>query len=316
MTNKKHKGLILLGTASLGVAVNAGANMALANENNEKQSTNESLTGLLNSKITGVFSKIKKTIMCIISYIYSRRTDTYENVENEVKKLNDLWKEYKENSLDKETEEKLLDELLKKVNSYAKLLVDLKNLELRLDKNNEILIVNNDEKISLKLICELISELSIYIDIDGDDVNNSKLKECIRNIQALDALLTDKQFLFLMTSTKSKKEIFSEDLTEVLKSVKKGSKKKENVIRYLDNCYRDLKIKYDYLEKAFGKNFKPEKIEAKDCTKLKENIAKYLHKIKGRNNNDLYEKKRSIRDYNQSMKILFPNECKDLLVDF
>ena len=160
MNFRRHKGIFLFGAASLGIATNVSTSFVSAdNESKDIKKPSKALNILLNVKNL-VFNKLKNSISSVVSYLMIKLS----NFNNE--ELYDiwdgyvanLWNEYKNTLKEYDDEfkgvvipsevsrirEKLkercddIDALYKKLSEilvpYAKLLVNLENLELRMNK--------------------------------------------------------------------------------------------------------------------------------------------------------------------------------------
>lgn len=167
MNIRRQKAALLFGAASLGVAINVSTSLVSANnESKDIKKPSKALNILLNFK-NSIFNKLKNSIFSVVSYLTSKLS----NLNNE--ELYDiwdgyvanLWNEYK-NTLEEYNDgfkgvvkpsevprirEKLkekcdyVDALYKKLSEilmpYAKLLVNLENLELRMNKKNDKILI-------------------------------------------------------------------------------------------------------------------------------------------------------------------------------
>ena len=340
MNIRRQKGVLLFGAASLGVAINVSTSLVSANnESKDIKKPSKALNILLNVK-NSIFNKLKNAIYSVVSYLISKPDNLnnkklYDIPDGDVadlwnryieieKKLHDRLKEVKGEKYEdvlkireiKEKFEQIYGEEFNTLHEklsillvpYAKLFVNLENLELRMnEKNDKILITmkddttNNDKSMPLDFLCEVLHKmLSNFRGIDFGDY-----KKIEDNCKLLRLLTKRKEQFLILTRYQRGEKLYSE-ISSIINSIRSNNK---NVVNYLEDCCESLKIKDNYIEEVFGKNFKPEQ-----ATKLEEfkKLRSYiLEKIKSEK---LENAKEIVEDFNLSAKELFPNEYEDLLI--
>ena len=337
MNIRRQKGVLLFGAASLGVAINVSTSLVSANnESKDIKKPSKALNILLNVK-NSIFNKLKNAIYSVVSYLISKPDNLnnkklYDIPDGDVanlwnryieieKKLHDTLKEVKGEKYEdvlkirekKEKFEQIYGEEFNTLHEklsillvpYAKLLVKLDSLELRMDKvNGKILITNDGRSIPLDFLCEVLHKmLSNFRDIDFGDY-----KKFEDNCKLL-RLLTKRKEQFLILTRYQRGEKLYPEISNIINSISSNKKSNEDVVNYLKDCFKSLKIKDNYIEEVFGKNFKPEQ-----ATKLEEfkKLRSYiLEKIESQKSEDTKE---IVEDFNLSAKELFPNEYEDLLI--
>lgn len=334
MNIRRQKGVLLFGAASLGVAINVSTSLVSANnESKDIKKPSKALNILLNVK-NSIFNKLKNAIYSVVSYLISKPDNLnnkklYDIPDGDVadlwnryieieKKLHDRLKEVKGEKYEdvlkireiKEEFEQIYGEEFNTLHEklsillvpYAKLLVKLDSLELRMDKvNGKILITNDGRSIPLDFLCEVVHKmLSNFRGIDF--VDYKKIED---NCKLLRLLTKRKEQFLILTRYQRGEKLYSE-ISSIINSIRSNNK---NVVNYLEDCYKSLKIKDKYIEEVFGKNFKPEQ-----ATKLEEfkKLRSYiLEKIESQEIEDAEE---IVEDFNLSAKELFPEDYKDLLI--
>ena len=339
MNIRRQKAALLFGAASLGVAINVSTSLVSANnESKDIKKPSKALNILLNFK-NSIFNKLKNSISSVVSYLMSKLS----NLNNEElydipdEHLANLWNEYKNiqkeyndefegiktTSEISEIREKLKDKYGDKLNSlhqdlskilvpYAKLLVNLENLELRMNKKNDRILItmtdnttNVNKGISLDFLCEVLHEmLPSFRDIDDTDY-----KIIIHNCELLRLLTKRKQQFSLLTGQQLQRTNLYSQIPEIINSIRSNNKNDKSVVNYLEGCFKSLKTKDNYIEEVFGKKFKPE--QATKLEKFKKLRSYILEKIKSKK---LENAKEIVEDFNLSAKELFPNEYEGLLI--
>lgn len=340
MNIRRQKAALLFGAASLGVAINVSTSLVSANnESKDIKKPSKALNILLNFK-NSIFNKLKNSIFSVVSYLTSKLS----NLNNE--ELYDiwdgyvanLWNEYK-NTLEEYNDgfkgvvkpsevprirEKLkekcdyVDALYKKLSEilmpYAKILVNLENLELRMNKKNDKILItmtdnttNVNKGISLDFLCEVLHEmLPSFRDIDDTDY-----KIIIHNCELLRLLTKRKQQFSLLTGQQLQRTNLYSQIPEIINSIRSNNKNDKSVVNYLEGCFKSLKTKDNYIEEVFGKNFKPEK-----ATKLEEFKKLRSYILKKIESQEIEDAEKIVEDFNLSAKELFPEDYKDLLISF
>lgn len=115
--------------------------------------------------------------------------------------------------------------------------------------------------ISLDFLCEVLHEmLPSFRDIDDTDY-----KKIVHNCELLRLLTKRKQQFSLLTGQQLQRKELHTEISSIINSIRSNNKNNKNVVNYLEGCFKSLKIKDNYIEEVFGKNFKP-----KQATKLEE----------------------------------------------
>lgn len=335
MNIRRQKAALLFGAASLGIATNVSTSFVSAdNESKDIKEPSKALNILLNFK-NSIFNKLKNSISSVVSYLMSKLS----NLNNEElydipdEHLADLWNEYNGTEQkyydeyekardDKEKKEKVkekydikLNHLQEKLSSvlvpYAKLFVNLENLELRMnEKNDKILITmkddttNNDKSMPLDFLCEVLHKmLSNFRGIDSEDY-----KKIADNCKVLRLLTKRKEQFLLLTGYERGEKLYSE-ISNIIDSISSNKKSNKDVVKYLKDSFKNLNTKDAYIKEVFGEKFKPHKVTTLEgFGRLKNHI---LEKIKSQESEDAKE---IVEDFNLSSKELFPNKYENLLI--
>ncbi len=160
MNIRRQKAALLFGAASLGVAINVSTSLVSANnESKDIKKPSKALNILLNFK-NSIFNKLKNAIFSVVSYLMIKLSNfnneelydiwdgyvanLWNEYKNTLKEYNDEFKGVVIPSEVSRIREKLkekcddIDDLYKKLSEilvlYAKILVNLENLELRMNK--------------------------------------------------------------------------------------------------------------------------------------------------------------------------------------
>ena len=144
---------------------------------------------------------------------------------------------------------------------YAKLLVNLENLELRMNKKNDKILItmtdnttNVNKGISLDFLCEVLHEMLPSF----SGINFTDYKKIVHNCELLRLLTKRKQQFSLLTGQQLQRKELHTEISSIINSIRSNNKNDKNVVNYLEGCFKSLKIKDNYIEEVFGKNFKPE----------------------------------------------------------
>ncbi len=156
--------------------------------------------------------------------------------------------------------------------------------------------------ISLDFLCEVLHEmLPSFRDIDDTDY-----RKIVYNCELLRLLTKREQQFSLLTGQQLQRINLYSQIPKIINSIRSNDK---NVVNYLKDCFKSLKIKDTYIKEVFGKSFKPEQAtKLEEFKKLRDHI---LEKIKSQESEDAKE---IVEDFNLSAKELFPNEYEDLLI--
>lgn len=357
MNIRRQKGVLLFGAASLGVAINVSTSLASANKESKGIENSSKRLGFLLKGKDLIFSKFKNYISSVVSYLISKLSnlnneELYDSCDEYVA---NLWNEYHNATEEYNDEFKgvekpdeipiikeklkeksdyinaLYEKLLEILEPYAKLLVNPENLELRMNKKNDkILITMTDNTtnvgkcISLDFLCEVLEEF-----INGfSNFEMTDHKKIAHNCGLLHLLTKRKQQFSLLTVKNFQREELTE-ISNIIDSISSSKKSNKDVVKYLKNSFENLNTKVAYIKEVFGEKFKPHDVIGEKFKPHKVFGEKFKpHKVTplenfGRLKNHILKKIKSqksevakeiVEDFNLSAKELFPNEYEDLLI--